>query len=309
MSFNYDEYRKKIESFFVSDLDKAEKLMKKILFIITKQTDLDQTIQNASIFCDKTHTHIKFINAAHYFTSQLKAAGSKIISLQEIIDTLETCAIENSEVSIIKEGKEPFDSIKEIVNSSQISLIIVQYPFSDAIEGEQGTDETLGHTLEQLIRYSLIDNDSPPLLLLKNTSLIEAGYNHVVMAGSDWINDYAFNTLIQLSNTLQAKLTLLPFIRESLYKDSEIANKILEVTKEVDKFIKEANEWLYRHKLSVSIEKGTITKNRQEFLQQLQLLHPDLVALYVPRKSEVIESFTEVVRKAKTNIIIVPDLQ
>lgn len=309
MSYNYDEYRKKIENFFVSDLDKAEnKLMKKILFIMTKQSDLSQTIKNASIFCDKTHTHIKFINAAHYYSSQLKDTGIQFITLQEMIDALESCEIENSEVSIIKEGKEPFESIKEIVNSSQISLIIVQYPFSDTILSEQGSESNLGKTLESLITYSLIDNDSPPLLLLKNTSLIEEGYNHVIMAGTDWINDYAFNTLIQLSNTLQARVTLLPFIKESIYKESEVANKILEVTKEVEKFIKEANEWLTKHKYAIAIEKAKVTKNRFEFLGQLQDLKPDLVALYVPRKTEVIDSFLEVIRKTSSSIIIVPEL-
>ena len=156
--------------------------------------------------------------------------------------------------------------------------------------------------------YSLIDNDSPPLLLLKNASLIEEGYNHVVMAGSDWINDYAFNTLIQLSNTLQAKVTLLPFIKESIFKESELGTKILDVTKEVEKFIKEANEWLTRHKYSIEIQKSNVTKNRFEFLEQLQVLQPDLVALYVPRKTEVIDSFLEVVRKAQTSVLIVPEL-
>ena len=114
MSFNYDEYRKKKENFFVSDLDKVEsKLMKKILFIITKQTDLNQTITNASIFCDKTHTHIKFINGAHYYLSKLKEHNYEVIGLQEIIDTVEKSVIENSEVAIIKENptKDPFTSI------------------------------------------------------------------------------------------------------------------------------------------------------------------------------------------------------
>ena len=59
----------------------------------------------------------------------------------------------------------------------------------------------------------------------------------------------------------------------------------------------------------ITIDKGLVTKNRFEFLDQLQQLNPDLVALYVPRKMEVVDSFIEVVRKAGTNIIIVPDLQ
>ena len=61
---------------------------------------------------------------------------------------------------------------------------------------------------------------------------------------------------------MHAKLTLLPFIKESSYKESEIANKVMEITKEVEKFTKGANEWLTRHKINVSIEKGPITKNR-----------------------------------------------
>ena len=311
MSFNYDDYRKKIENFFVSGIDKAEnKLMKKILFIMTEQADLSQTIKNASIFCDKTHTHIKFLNAAHYYSSTLRNMSKKVITLQEIVDEIETSDIENSEVAIVKESlaKEPYESIIEIVNSSQISLIIIQYPFSDTIEAEKVTDYSLGKTLEQIINNTLINNNSPPLLLLKNKSLIEEGYNHVVMAGTDWINDYAFSTLIHLSNTLQAKVTLLPFIKESIYKESEISNKILDVSKEVEKFTKEANDWLARHTYSIEIQKATITKNRHEFLKQLEILNPDLVALYVPRKTEVIESFMEIVRKTQTSIIIVPEL-
>lgn len=310
MSFEYDEYRKKIENFFVSDLDKSEnKLMKKILFIITKQSDLNQTITNASLFCDKVHTHIKFINGAHYYASTLKDINQSIIGLQELIDTIEKSAIENSEVAIIKENpyKEPFSSINEIVDSSQISLIIVQHPFSEILENEKSSEASLGTTIEALV-HRVLTESTIPLLLLKNNTLIEEGYNHVVMAGTDWINDYAFNTLIHLSNTLQAKLTLLPFIKESSYKESEIGNKIMEVTKEVEKFTKEANEWLVRHKVNVNIEKGVISKNRFEFLEQLQQLKPELVALYVPRKTEVIESFIEIIRKAQTNIIIVPEL-
>ena len=306
---DYDEYRKKIENFFVSDLDKFEnKLMKKILFIITKQTDLEQTITNAALFCDKTHTHIKFINAAHYYSSKLKELNYHILGLQDIIDAIEKSPIENSEVAIIKENssKDPFSSIMEIVDSSQISLIIVQHPFSDILKEEMSNGQ-LGKTIEQLVSHALTSSKIP-LLILKNNNLIEEGYNHVVMAGTDWINDYAFNTLIQLSNTLEAKLTLIPFIKETIYKESEIANKILEVTKEVEKFINEANEWLNRHKLVVTIKKGTVSKNKSEFLSQLQELHPDVVALYVPRKTEVVDSFIDVVRKAETNVIIVPDL-
>ena len=311
MSINYDEYRKKIENFFVSDLDKVEsKLMKKILFIITKQSDLDQTITNPALFCDKIHTHIKFINGAHFYSSRLKELNYKFIGLQEIIDTVEKSVIENSEVAIIKENlsKDPFTSIMEIVDSSQISLIIVQYPYSDILEEERSSDNNLGKTIEQLVMNALTSSNIP-LLVLKNNKLIEEGYNHVVMAGTDWINDYAFNTLIQLSNTLKAKLTLVPFFKESIYKESEISNKIMEITKESEKFIKEANEWLDRHKITISIEKGNVTKNRFEFLDQLQTLNPDLVTLYVPRKSEVVESFIEIVRKAETNVIIVPELQ
>ncbi len=311
MSYDYEEYRKKIENFFISDLDKLEnKLMKKILFILTKQSDLQNTITNAALFCDKTHTHIKFINAAHYYSSKLKERSYSMIGLQELIDALEKSVIENSEVAIIKESpdKDPFTSIMEIVDSSQISLIIIQLPFSDVIPEEQATENTLGRTIERLVSHALTTSKIP-ILLLKNNKLIEEGYNHVVMAGTDWINDYAFNTLIQLSNTLQAKLTLLPFVKGDLYKESEIANKILDVTKEGEKFIKEANEWLNRHKMHITIDKGTVTKNRFEFLEQLQKLQADLVALYVPRKTEVVESFIEVVRKAETNIIIVPDLQ
>ena len=203
MSINYDEYRKKIENFFVSDLDKVEsKLMKKILFIITKQSDLDQTITNAALFCDKIHTHIKFINGAHFYSSRLKELNYKFIGLQEIIDTVEKSVIENSEVAIIKENlsKDPFTSIMEIVDSSQISLIIVQYPYSDILEEERSSDNNLGKTIEQLVMNALTSSNIP-LLVLKNNKLIEEGYNHVVMAGTDWINDYAFNTLIKLSNT------------------------------------------------------------------------------------------------------------
>ena len=311
MSFEYDEYRKKIENFLKSDLDKLEnKLMKKILFIITKQSVLDQTITNASLFCDKTHTHIKFINGAHYYASKLKDLNYKVIGLQEIIDAVEKSVIENSEVAIIKENpaKDPFISILEIVDSSQISLIIVQHPFSDILDEEISTGDNLGSTIEKLV-VNALTTSKIPLLLLKNNKLVEKGYNHVVMAGTDWINDYAFSTLIQLSDTLQAKLTLLPFIKESIYKESEIPNKILEVTKEVEKFTKEANEWLHRHKLSITIERDIVTKNRFEFLEQLNKLNPDLVALYVPRKTEVVESFIDIVRKAETNVIIVPDLQ
>ena len=310
MSFDYESYRKKIDNFFISDLDKAEtKIMKKILFIITKQKDLDSTIRNATLFCDKTHTHIKFLNAAHYFNSILKGSSQNVLSLQEIITTLESSEIENSELVVIKERsvKDPFSAIMEIIDASQVNLIIVQYPFSDTILNEKPNENNLGSTIEAFLSFSLTKSKIP-LLILKNNTLIEEGINHVVMAGTDWINDYAFNTLIHLSNALHAKLTLLPFIKESSYKESEIANKVMEVTKEVEKFTKEANEWLTRHKINVSIEKGPITKNRFEFLDQLFLLHPDMVALYVPRKFEVVESFTEIVRKAQTNIIIVPEL-
>ena len=310
MSFDYESYRKKIDNFFISDLDKAEtKLMKKILFIITKQTDLDSTIRNASLFCDKTHTHIKFLNAAHYFATRLKDTNQSIFSLQEIITALASSEIENSELVVIKESpiKDPFSSIMEIVDASQVNLIIVQYPFSETVSNEKPTETNLGSTLEAFLSFALTKSKIP-LLILKNNTLIEEGYNHVVMAGTDWINVYSFITFIHLSNSLHAKLTLLPFIKESSYKESEIANKVMEITKEVEKFTKGANEWLTRHKINVSIEKGPITKNRYEFLDQLQILHPDMVALYVPRKFEVVESFTEIVRKAQTNIIIVPEL-
>ncbi len=311
MGINYDEYRKKIESFFISDLDKLEsKLMKKILFIITKQIDLDQTITNASLFCNKTDTHIKFINGAHYFISKLKKLNSNVIGLQEIIDAVERSDIANSEVAIIKENpaKDTFTSIMEIVNSSHISLIIVQFPFSDVLDEEKASEVNMGKTIEQLVMLSLT-SCKIPLLILKNNKLIEEGYKRVVMTGTDWIDDYAFNTLIQLSNTLPAKLTLLPFIKESTYKESEIANKIIEITKEEEKFIKEANEWLAKHKLSITIELGNVTKNRYEFLEQLDKVKAKLVALYVQQKTDVVENFLEIVRKAKTNIFIVPELQ
>lgn len=310
MSFDYNEYRKRIEGVFTSDLGKFEtKLMKKILFIISKQSDLDQTITHASIFCDKTQTHIKFINAAHFFSSKLKG-DKKFYSLQELLDAVEKSVITNGEVAIIREGRaiDPYTGIKDIVASSQISLIIVQMPFSDTIENEKTTETNLGDTIEKLV-YDALTTSKIPLLILKNTTLMEEGYNHVVMAGSDWINDYAFNTLIQLSNKLKAKVTLLPFIKESIYKESEIPHKINEVKKELEKFIKDANDWLIKQKYQISIEKGLISKNRFEFLENVHLLKPDLVALYVPRKPEVVESFLEIVRKVETSVIIVPDLK
>lgn len=307
MSIDYEEYRKKIENIFLSELDKSEiKIMKKILFIITQQANIDQTVRIASSFCDKTNSHIKFINGAHYYSDKLKEKGINYLSLHEIIEAVEKSPITNSEVSIIRDG-DPFDGIKDIVDASQISLIVMQHPFLNELEKEKSSQNYLGDTFEKLINDTLTKSKIP-LLILKNNSLnLDSGFNHVVMAGTDWINTYTFHTLISLSHTLQARITIIPFLKESLYKESDIPQKVAEITKQLEKFTKDANEWLNKNDYNVTISNEEVKKNRFEFLGTVKEINPELLALYVPRKEEVFLSFLDIIRKCSTNVILVPE--
>ena len=309
MSFEYNEYRKKIEEYFQSELDKAEsKIMKKILFVINKQSEIDKTLELASLFCEKTHTHIKFINAAHYYSNELTEANIPFYSLQDVTNAVEKSVIENAEVSIIRHGI-PFEGIMDIVEASQISMIIAQFPFQEGLENEKITINHMGNTFEKLIEYSLTKSEIP-LLILKNDSLnLESGFNHVVMVASDWINRYSFNTIIHLSNTINATVTILPFLKETMYEESEIPKTLKKIDTEIEKFGKEVNEWLKKNNYTLTVGTESVCKNKFEFLLKIEDLNPEMVVLFVPRKKEIISSFQNIIRVSKTNVLIVPELQ
>lgn len=307
MSFEYDDYRKKIEDYFKSELDQIEsQIMKKILFIINKQDDLETTIDLAYLFCDKTKTHIKFVNGSHFYSTELSEKNIGYYSLQEIINAVELSPIENAEVSIIKKG-EPFEGIIDIVEASQISLIIAQFPFQTGIVSEEANKDNLGKTFEKLIEYALT-NSNIPILLLKNDSLhLDSGFNHVVMVATDWINKHSFNTIIHLSNTIKATITILPFLKETLYDDHDIPNTMKKIDKEIEKFGAEVNEWLKKNNYTLTIATESICKNRFEFLIKIDDINPEMIVLFVPRKKEVVSSFQNIIRNSKTNVLIVPE--
>ncbi|OLS19174.1 MAG: hypothetical protein HeimC3_46950 [Candidatus Heimdallarchaeota archaeon LC_3] len=307
-STDYDKYRKKIEGVFQSELDKSPDIdIKRILVILTNPKHHSEFAKVIAELIKHDRAQIKLLNALHFYRSKAEKLGIKVKTLDDLVETIKNENVSTGEIEMVQEG-DPFQGICEIVQTSRVDLIIVQYPFAEFLEEEKFDEDSLGKTIESLVSFVMHDTPIPLLIIKKPEKMLEGSYKNVLMVISDWFNARLFKTLIWINRNLKPRVNILPFYKKHVII-SEIPpeEELKEIQEKISKIYYDIKYWLEKYAFDLEIQSLEPSMDHFEILNYSNYSSPDLISLYVPRKPEEIPLFQEIVRKIHSNILIVPE--
>ncbi|MFW9928378.1 MAG: hypothetical protein ACFFD1_03220 [Candidatus Thorarchaeota archaeon] len=306
-SIDYDEYRKKIEGIFQSEMEQSPDIdIKRILLVLTNPNSRQEILRVVSRLVLFERAQIKVLNGLYYYQSLADQIGFKIKTIEELIEEIKKENMTAAEIEVVREG-DPFQGICEIVQTGRVDLIVIQSPFADIIETEKRRQNYLGKTIESLISFVMHDTDIPLIIIKDPKKLFVEVFNQITMLVSDWFNPRLFKTLIWFCGNTKSVIKILPYYLQALM-ENESKDKIIEIAElKIKKMIYNIEFWLKSHAVDIITEGLPFIYDYNRIIGIIEDQNPDLLALFVPRRPEIIPHFQDLTRKIETNIIIVPE--